>query len=91
MTQFTDAVNEVRRQEAARKWATQAAYIYAHDGVTEIHYNSGKVTHFKGLKTNIFGMKKSIEVEVEPAMPWEQIVMGFSRAQVDNNSGWSEW
>ena len=91
MTQYRAEVEEVRRQHQARKWAKGVAYIYAHDGVTEIHYNSGKVTHFKGLRTNIFGMKKSIEVEVEPAMPWEQIVMGFSRAQVDNNSGWSEW
>lgn len=83
MTQYIDKVNEVKRHERARKWAKQGAYIYAHDGVTEIHYNSGKVTHFKGLKTNIFGQKKSIEVEVHPADDWEEILSRFGKAEAD--------
>ena len=93
MTQFRDRVNEVRRQERARTWAAKGAYIYAHDGVTEIHYNSGRVTHFLGVKTNIFGQTKSIEEEVHPADDWELIMMRFGKDEADRRNGaWvEEW
>lgn len=85
MTQFTKEVEEVRRINAAREWAKQAAYIYAHDGVTEIHYNSGKMTHFLGLTKR----GKSKEVEVKTGDSWETILKNFSRSMVDRGS--YEW
>ena len=84
MTEFRDKVNEVRRQNAAREWAKQGAYIYAHDGVTEIHYNSGKVTHFLGLTKR----GKSIEEEVEKGDSWETILGRFGRAMADKGEEW---
>jgi len=85
MTQYTKKVEEVRRINAARIWAKQASYIYAHDGVTEIHYNSGKMTHFLGLTKR----GKSKEVEVEAGDSWETILKNFSRSMVDRGS--YEW
>jgi len=79
MTQFIKQVKEVRRQNAAREWSNETAYIYAHDGVTEIHYNSGKMTHFLGLNKR----GKSEEKEVTAGDSWETIYNNFSRAQVD--------
>ena len=82
MTQFTKEVEAVRQENAARVWAKQAAYIYAHDGVTEIHYNSGKMTHFLGVTKR----GKSKEVEVKAGNSWETIIKNFSRAMVDRGN-----
>ena len=84
MTEFRDKVEEVRRQNAAREWANQGAYIYAHDGVTEIHYNSGKVTHFIGLTKR----GRSIEEMVEKGDSWKTILDRFSRAMADRGEEW---
>jgi len=79
MTQFDEKVEEVRRQNEAREWAKQVKQIYAHDGVTEIHYNSGKVTHFLGLTM----LGRSIEMQVIAGDSWKTIYDRFSRAMVD--------
>jgi hypothetical protein len=86
MTQYRDRVEEVRRQHKARNWSLGVAYIYAHDGVTEIHYNSGKMTHFLGLNKR----GKSIEEVVEAGDSWELILSNFSRSMADRGR-WDEW
>jgi hypothetical protein len=82
MTQYSARVEEVRRINAAREWAKQASYIYAHDGVTEIHYNSGKMTHFLGVTKR----GKSKEVEVIAGDSWKTILDNFARAEVDRGN-----
>ncbi len=86
MTQYRAEVEEVRRQHQARKWAKGVAYIYAHDGVTEVHYNSGKMTHFLGLTKR----GKAKEEVVTKGDSWETILGNFSRSMADRGR-YEEW